>query len=389
MDHEYYKDRLSAYHDLELTPEEMHMMQEHVAGCEECQAKLAELAKLDRLVAEQSELAGEEYWEQAARKIEQRLGRPTEEAAKVTDIKRSSRGLWWKWAAVAASVAFLTFVGLHRFDILDRPVSETEAPSVFAPKIDSPKEAPDPGRATVETARKGKRNLDAVREEMTVEPSGDQAVVVQSREELLVDLAAETGATDAVSDPAEQGAGAVSEPAEDRPAPAPDKDISKVPSLAIDKAEVQEKVMRAPSKPLAADQLSQAEALDELQESGLGDGALYTAQGKRGVDGFRPAAASSERLTRLRVLRDSLMALFSADESLVLSMEAAGEPPEASQSLELQRELLEVWRELAAAGDSVDVAGARAFFEDYVERPGAELKDEAREYLRQLPGSDR
>jgi hypothetical protein len=117
MDHSYFKDRISAYYDRDLPPYELQAVEEHLKDCAECQALLAEFEKLDRMVAEKSELAEGDYWEQSAQKIERALG--FEEKTEVIDVRpKSWRGLGWKIATVAASVAVITFIGLHEGDIL-------------------------------------------------------------------------------------------------------------------------------------------------------------------------------------------------------------------------------------------------------------------------------
>ena len=132
MDHGYFQDMLSAYHDRSLTPEEMRMVEEHVAACAECRTQLEMLAKLARLIDEKADLAESDYWETAAQKIEQRLG--FKEEPKVTDIRRSWTGLGWKLAAAAASVAALTFIALHEGDILDSADKRMqESPTASAP----------------------------------------------------------------------------------------------------------------------------------------------------------------------------------------------------------------------------------------------------------------
>ncbi len=132
MDHGYFQDRLSAYHDRSLTPEEMRMVEEHVAACAACLRQLEMLAKLDRLIDEKADLAESDYWETAAQKTEQRLGFKKE--SKVTTIRRSWTGLGWKLAAAAASVAALTFIALHEGDILDSTDKRMQdSPAVSAP----------------------------------------------------------------------------------------------------------------------------------------------------------------------------------------------------------------------------------------------------------------
>ena len=132
MDHSYFKDRISAYHDRDLPPYELQVVEEHLKECAECQALLAEFEKLDRMVAEKSELADDDYWEQSAQKIEKALG--FDETTEVVDIRpKSWRGLGWKIAAAAASLAVITFIGLHQGDIF-----KEQPPSVPSIKVDSP-----------------------------------------------------------------------------------------------------------------------------------------------------------------------------------------------------------------------------------------------------------
>lgn len=119
MDHSYFKDRVSGYHDGELTLEERHVMAEHLQECQECQALMEQLQRLDQLVAEKSELADDDYWEQAAQKIEKRLGTKVDEP-EVTDVRSNWKGLWWKAASAVAAIAVLSFIGLNRSEILKK-----------------------------------------------------------------------------------------------------------------------------------------------------------------------------------------------------------------------------------------------------------------------------
>jgi len=135
MDHGYFKDRISAYYDNNLKPEEQVVIEEHLKECEKCRKLLAEFEKLDRLVEEHSQLGGEKYWEESAKKIEKSLG--FEEKTAITEVA-SSRwfGLTWKLAAVAASVVLLTIVGLHRDEIWkeEKPEKRLKSvPSVVTP----------------------------------------------------------------------------------------------------------------------------------------------------------------------------------------------------------------------------------------------------------------
>ncbi len=124
MDHSYFKDRISAYHDGELKHEEEHLIAEHLKTCAECQQLLKELEAFDRMVEKHSGLKDDEYWERSAQKIEQAIG--GEVKTKVVDIKKSSwSGLRWKLAGVAASAAVIAFIALYETDITDQVNRET------------------------------------------------------------------------------------------------------------------------------------------------------------------------------------------------------------------------------------------------------------------------
>jgi len=129
--HAYFRDRLSAYYDNELSPQEREAVKKHLGQCQECRDLLAKLQRLDRLVQQHAHFAESDYWEQSARRIEQRLGFSTK--TKATDITPSKwRNLVSKIAAVAASAAILGFIALYEKEI--SPRTET-APSVAAPSV--------------------------------------------------------------------------------------------------------------------------------------------------------------------------------------------------------------------------------------------------------------
>ncbi len=96
------------------------MLAQHVASCSECQKLLADLERLDQLVADKIELGQSDYWEQNARKIEGKLGFGQETI--ITPVPKSGweRGMVWKLSAVAASVALLVFIGINKDEILKK-----------------------------------------------------------------------------------------------------------------------------------------------------------------------------------------------------------------------------------------------------------------------------
>ncbi|MBU8934788.1 MAG: zf-HC2 domain-containing protein [candidate division Zixibacteria bacterium] len=117
MDHGYYHDRISAYHDRELPPYEEQAMREHLEQCEKCRDLLAQLDKLDVVVEEHSRLSDDEYWEQSVRRIQERVEADSRDEKTSTEKSSDWFGLSWKITAAAASIAVLTFIGLHQTDI--------------------------------------------------------------------------------------------------------------------------------------------------------------------------------------------------------------------------------------------------------------------------------
>ena len=142
MEHSYFKDRISAYHDNELKHEERQAIEDHLAECAECRQLLEQLGKLDAMVEKRSGLKDDEYWEQSARRIEQALGAEKATSTVTTVAPSAYKGLWWKVAGIAASVAVIAFIALYETDIT------REAQQAIEMKIvaDTP---PEPGDDTV------------------------------------------------------------------------------------------------------------------------------------------------------------------------------------------------------------------------------------------------
>ena len=127
MDHEYFKDRISAFYDGELKHEEEHMIAEHLKNCPECRQLFDDLKHFDEKITQYTSLGESDYWEKSAQKIEQAIG--LSDNTTVTDIKTSapSKGLWWKITAVAASIAVIAFIALYEGEIKENVLN---APSV-------------------------------------------------------------------------------------------------------------------------------------------------------------------------------------------------------------------------------------------------------------------
>jgi len=148
MDHRYYQERLSAFADSELRPDEHARVADHLNGCVECRRRLQELRNLARLVDRDSSLAESDYWEEAAGRIEQRIDSA---GSGVTDVaeerRRRKLGWWWKVPAIAASVLIVGYIGLHESDIIRDdvmiPPAERTAPGVHpeAGRVGTPDES--------------------------------------------------------------------------------------------------------------------------------------------------------------------------------------------------------------------------------------------------------
>jgi hypothetical protein len=133
MDHGYFQDRLSAYLDSELTPEEMAALAQHLEECAGCRERLEALRRLDTLVEKHSGLGESEYWEQLALRIEKRLEAQPEKIVEIRPEKRRRfTGMWWKVPALAASVILVGYIGLYEGGIIHEDLiqPESEPPTV-------------------------------------------------------------------------------------------------------------------------------------------------------------------------------------------------------------------------------------------------------------------
>jgi hypothetical protein len=136
VDHSFFQERLSAFADRELPADESALLEKHLLGCAECRRRLDEILKLSELADRESLLGESDYWEKAAQKIEAALEpQRTEVTGLVRERSRRRYGLWWKVPAIAASLLFLTYIGLHEGDILKE---ETSVPSRPVPSIQKP-----------------------------------------------------------------------------------------------------------------------------------------------------------------------------------------------------------------------------------------------------------
>lgn len=134
MHHSYYKDRISAWHDMGLPVMEQELIGQHLATCQECQALLEQFQKLDALVARESQLGDSDYWESAAHKIDQAIeGGKVEKSSKL--VTRLQPVPYWKWMAAAASILLVSVVGFNY--LKENPEPKFPAPKVRVPAVTS------------------------------------------------------------------------------------------------------------------------------------------------------------------------------------------------------------------------------------------------------------
>jgi hypothetical protein len=132
MDHDFYKDKISAFFDGELKNEEAVMVSDHFEECQLCKKEYERLQRFDELVQENSKLSEEEYWEKSAQRIESALEADKKIETKITEVGPFAwKGLGWKLTTAAASIALITFIAIYEKDMSDEMYELTEPESVI------------------------------------------------------------------------------------------------------------------------------------------------------------------------------------------------------------------------------------------------------------------
>jgi len=407
MDHGYFKDRLSAFIDQELTPEETKALSEHLEQCADCREQLARLKELDRLVEKHSELDGDEYFERSAQKIESRLGLT---ATTVTDIagrtERNYKGLWWKTVSVAAAAVILVFIGVHRDDIFT--TSDLKMPGEAAPErqriapadTDSAEPIRDvgedkPASTVIEDLEPGE-----VVSENEGFGRGEEAVGEPAQEALheVKDESGEIAIPKPVVDKAPQRAPEIEarlKAAGEEEAPPPPPAPTRVPPSAVTTAPVDEE-----SSTISTDDNYKRPAGLEFGESDLGKS--ITVQGERRESitveveeaDYLPSVESREHDVWYWInRRDSLVELVESEKSTAGRLKQALRPdrlttglaPMPTSEKPHEADLLEAWFWIAELStDSVKIAESRAELERIAADTTSVNCDQASEYLRRL-----
>jgi hypothetical protein len=412
MDHSYYQQRLSAYLDNELTPEETEALRCHLEECEECRTRLQNLKRLDEFAAEKADIPANDYFEMAARRIETRLEGQSE--TEITHIRQSPyRGLGWKVVAVAASVAVLTFIGLHRQDLYEMLATDGTDRAAELPagrkQVAAPQLPPEPiqvdsvGAVAGDDAAAGERlsgeglsphrgesadeKMKEVTQDKTVDVS-ESAMPVGAEEAPVLSKGEGEAAGERVAVPSpvstrepltEQSRGGVHD--EEREAPEELAGKAAVPPV--------EDVKVTPYDDLIRD-AAKARALAESAEADR-DGAERGQQDRKALSD-EPGELSRFDLDGWRSRRDSLMAAYeqknrralsdSARSMIFLKGKVTGIDEERQR---LERQFLEA---VFAVGKLTESDTERAEcitdLEMYVESRGPFHEDLARYYLKEL-----
>jgi hypothetical protein len=412
MDDAWYRDRLSAYADNQLPLDERQAVDEHLARNAESRAILEQIVRFKQFADAHGDLDDTEYFEESARAIEQRLG--LIDQPKIAHIARPRyAGLGWKIAAVAASIAVLTFIGLHTDQI---------GQMLRSSPTDQMSETPRPGRAT-DQARQ-------IREQpaQTEQPAPAESFDVttdETQKDNNIEANRLSGRIDEDSRAAASG-GAGEVPPQSVPESADSEKLAvqKVPEIQSDRVAVDPdrrkvaaaapKLERVPeltdstpakraekrtertsareqSQPGPLDQLSQAaQALTKQGQDASATHSLIKSRPKPADSG---PVESEQSMDVWRARRDSLLPIYlvmTRDTSVSgrHAVEAAAKARlnAGEYSLpEVERELLDCWFNIARRSPApAERDEARAALARYAERQAAHHAQIARDRLRLL-----
>lgn len=112
MNCENIKEKLSLYIDNLLDPDETNIIREHIETCDSCRDYYDKLLKLGQMVDRFDISDKEDHWEAQKDKVMEQIERAeSEKIIKVQSIKK--RGRFYKYMAVAASLALVAFVSIY------------------------------------------------------------------------------------------------------------------------------------------------------------------------------------------------------------------------------------------------------------------------------------
>ncbi len=138
MNDAYFRDKLSAYLDNQLPPDERLIVEQYLAAHPEAQKELEELRQFTAMVDQQAELRDDLYWEKSAQKIEEKLG-----FGKAKAPKEKESG--WQWTpfrvsamiATAASLVLVAYIGFKDREHIEQRVEEKTTKVLYKGRNDS------------------------------------------------------------------------------------------------------------------------------------------------------------------------------------------------------------------------------------------------------------
>ncbi len=327
MSHEH--ERLSAYLDGELPPEERAEVEGHLATCAACAARLSSLTALDRAFASLPAEAPEGYFESLPSRVTARLW---------AEPRRSSRRLpTWAWAAAAVLVlSVVTPLTLRRSGVPPTPAGAPALESRPARDESVPGPTPAPA-APVAVARDAAAKAPAVAVPAT--PPVRETTEALAAESKLEPPPVEAGVQEVVAPVALHGDAHTPDVAGEQAAVAG--------SLRAATAE-----SRAPSGPAVSVSAPQAQAVENDEDA------------FQRLHATRPRSAAEWRALRdaWRQFAASRPASPRADEARVREVES----------------LYEAWR---AGGEASDEEAFRAAAREYLARPDAAQRERVRRLL--------
>jgi hypothetical protein len=358
------RERLSAYLDRELAPDEHAAVEAHLSACPECAAFLAELAAVDEAVASLPAEAPEGYFEAFPARVRARL-EPRKTAP------RGRRVPAWTWAAAAALLlAVVTPPTLRQL----RP-APGEAPATAPAAL-----PPAPATAEPTRADEARRPEPSAKASLGSRPPAAQAFGLPAPEPPgAVDVAVATRPAPEAARPfpkdeavaesrfAGEPAAASRAPASTAPVTLADAESAPAPGgAAREPATGREKGVRERRHTSAAE--ATAESVSPAQSAGKANAAVENLpeaeESFRRLEAVRPRSAAEWRR-----LRDEWNAL------------AATEPDRHRADEARVRAIMAGHAAWLASGSADDETAFRRDVADYLERPDAVQKDRVKRLL--------
>ncbi|MFQ5498130.1 MAG: anti-sigma factor family protein [Candidatus Zixiibacteriota bacterium] len=381
MDHGYYTDRISAYFDGQLTPDERAAISRHLADCDECRQQLKRLEQFNRLAQENSLFSDDDYWERSARRIESRLDEAPAHV-RAPSISWWRTGLAWKVTAAAASIALISIVALHEDEIQRQVISESPPPenriSRFSPT------PPDTSTRSLTAEDAESYNLKDANPDVVV-PSLKQKPLT-SKLQVLGEAEREakpaTGQSTLEHDRSRLSVGKVqveqSDASQQMALPAARKKVERKPStkesLGVTSSTKEHFESPAGSLRVAFDGIAVSQKTDLMPEFADEDRSLSN-------------LSETLDLKSLRNLRDSLGRAVSQSESTLLKAKLAS--PAAPDST-ISRQLVDIHFQITRLSpDSAEVSRSIEYLESVARRARDGAGKLARDYLSKLKGKDK